>query len=263
MSNQWLRLWHDMPNDPKWKTISKISKQPISLVMAVYVHILVDASQCVTERGVTHVTQEDLASALDVEIDQISTIICAMQSRVLDGDRLKGWKERQPSREDSSTNRTQKYRERKNVTQCDAEERNVTLDKDKESILLSSIDLDKDTDTESIYTQKKKLVRFVPPTCEEVRLYFLEIECTDYDGYLDHYTSNGWLVGVSKAKMKDWKSAARNWKRTGNKFKPNGNNYNSPAYNKTVGIPYTLQDAADESRMRRERNEAKRQILDR
>ncbi|MGC6733048.1 hypothetical protein ACP0F4_25645, partial [Escherichia coli] len=22
MDNAWLRLWHDMPNDPKWRTIS-------------------------------------------------------------------------------------------------------------------------------------------------------------------------------------------------------------------------------------------------
>ncbi|EOJ9867040.1 hypothetical protein ACQP3L_37610, partial [Escherichia coli] len=21
MANAWLRLWHDMPNDPKWRTI--------------------------------------------------------------------------------------------------------------------------------------------------------------------------------------------------------------------------------------------------
>ncbi|EOP2197647.1 hypothetical protein QSF09_003200, partial [Escherichia coli] len=25
MANAWLRLWHDMPNDPKWRTISRVS----------------------------------------------------------------------------------------------------------------------------------------------------------------------------------------------------------------------------------------------
>ncbi|ENU2244993.1 hypothetical protein ACWNUG_005487, partial [Escherichia coli] len=23
MANAWLRLWHDMPNDPKWRTIAR------------------------------------------------------------------------------------------------------------------------------------------------------------------------------------------------------------------------------------------------
>ncbi|ENW8560590.1 hypothetical protein ACR6SH_005434, partial [Escherichia coli] len=25
MANAWLRLWHDMPNDPKWRTIARVS----------------------------------------------------------------------------------------------------------------------------------------------------------------------------------------------------------------------------------------------
>lgn len=43
MANAWLRLWHDMPNDPKWRTIARVSGQPIATVMAVYIHLLVDA----------------------------------------------------------------------------------------------------------------------------------------------------------------------------------------------------------------------------
>ena len=27
MANSWLRLWHDMPNDPKWRTIARKSKR--------------------------------------------------------------------------------------------------------------------------------------------------------------------------------------------------------------------------------------------
>ncbi|RIE86619.1 hypothetical protein UL68_23555, partial [Shigella dysenteriae] len=65
MANAWLRLWHDMPNDPKWRTIARVSGQPIATVMAVYIHLLVSASRNVT-RGHIDVTTEDLASALDV-----------------------------------------------------------------------------------------------------------------------------------------------------------------------------------------------------
>ncbi|HAF1587689.1 TPA: phage replisome organizer, partial [Salmonella enterica] len=48
MANSWVRLWHDMPNDPKWRTISRISGQPVSLVQATYIHLLVSASRNVT-----------------------------------------------------------------------------------------------------------------------------------------------------------------------------------------------------------------------
>ena len=90
MANQWLRLWHDMPNDPKWRTIARVSKQPLALVQATYIHILVDASRNVT-RGHVTVTFEDLASALDCDASQIEDIYNAMQGRVLDGNELTGW----------------------------------------------------------------------------------------------------------------------------------------------------------------------------
>lgn len=144
MANTWLRLWHDMPNDPKWRTIARTSKQPLSLVQAVYLHLLVDASRNVT-RGVTTVTNEDLASALDVDEDQVSAIVSAMQGRVLDGCELSGWANRQPAREDlgdsqtgakSAAQRKREQRERDKGASPDPvshdASRNVTTDKDKD-----------------------------------------------------------------------------------------------------------------------------------
>lgn len=151
MANSWLRLWHDMPNDPKWRTIARISEQPISVVLAVYLHLLVDASRNVT-RGHVDVTNEDLASALDVTEDVICSVLSAMEGRVKVGNELSGWNKRQPKREDSGDDETgaksaaarkrdQRNRERAyaeqqetniQVTQCHAMSRNVTLDKDKD-----------------------------------------------------------------------------------------------------------------------------------
>lgn len=136
---KWLRLWHDMPNDPKWRTISRISKQPISLVQAVYIHLLVDASQNVTtchdvsQRGHVTVTTEDLASALDVENEQISAVLNAMQGRVLEGSKITGWERRQPKKEDvgneetgaksaAKRKREQRERERKQREEQEANE---------------------------------------------------------------------------------------------------------------------------------------------
>lgn len=151
MANAWLRLWHDMPNDPKWRTISRISGQPISLIQATYIHILVSASQNVT-RGHTDVTNEDLASALDVTEEEISSVVDAMQGRVLDGSVVSGWDRRQVKREEgqspeglamTAAERKRKQRERERfqatggaekvgVTNGHDTSRKVTPDKDKD-----------------------------------------------------------------------------------------------------------------------------------
>lgn len=141
MANSWLRLWHDMPNDPKWRTIARASKQSISAVMAVYVHVLVNASNA-SERGRTqNVCSEDIASALDLDTEQIDCILAAMQGRVLDGDMVSGWQKRQVEREDGSAERSKRWRDaqkEEKQTQPNATERKQTPDKDK--------DTDKDKD---------------------------------------------------------------------------------------------------------------------
>lgn len=163
MANEWLRLWHDTPNDPKFKTIARVSNQPISLVLAVFMHLLVDASRNVT-RGVTSVTSEDLASALDVTEEQIDAIRAAMNGRVLSGNTLTGWDSRQVKKEDaghtevgvkSPAERQREKREREKQAveealkdaieqECHALSRNVTLDTDKDK----EEDKDKDKDKE-------------------------------------------------------------------------------------------------------------------
>ena len=104
MANQWLRLWHDMPNDPKFRTIARVSKQPIALVMSTYIHLLVNASQHVT-RGHTDVTIEDVATALDVDESQINDIMDVMEGRVIKDGVLLGWDKRQPKREEDEKHR--------------------------------------------------------------------------------------------------------------------------------------------------------------
>ncbi|WP_258257084.1 DnaT-like ssDNA-binding domain-containing protein [Pseudomonas chlororaphis] len=140
----WLRLWHDMPNDPKWRTIARVSAQPIALVQAMYVHLLVDASRNVT-RGHVTVTKEDIASALDVTEDQVEAVFQAMQGRVMDGEQLTGWEGRQPKREDvgnpetgaksaAQRKRDQRERLKKKAEELDGHDasRGVTLGHDRE-----------------------------------------------------------------------------------------------------------------------------------
>jgi hypothetical protein len=148
MANQWLRLWHDMPTDPKWRTIAKQAAQRIGDVIAVYNYMLVTASNAVKRGNITGWNDEDIASALDLETDDVKAIREAMQGRVLDGEYLKGWEKRQPKREDNSSERVSAYRKAKKlendqpdktvtpcnspVTQCNAPDKDKDKEKKKE-----------------------------------------------------------------------------------------------------------------------------------
>jgi len=133
MANPWFRLWTDMVNDPKWRTISRVSKQEISRVIAVALHMMTCASNA-TERG--HIegwSDEDIATALDIDIEDIEAIRGAMQGRFLNGNYLTGWEKRQPKREredDTAADRKRAQREReregKNVTPQEQQENAVT-----------------------------------------------------------------------------------------------------------------------------------------
>jgi hypothetical protein len=109
----WVRLWHDMPTDPKWRTIARKSNQRVGDVIAVFNFIMVNASENALERGRTH--------RLDKE----------------DGDALMGWAKRQPKREDfGASKRKAEWKER----QRNAMERNGTHG--------NAPDTDTDTDTD-------------------------------------------------------------------------------------------------------------------
>jgi hypothetical protein len=159
MSNPWIRLWVEMPHDPKFRIVAKISGQPIALVMATYVYMMCDANNCHGEsRGVTKCHDEEIAVTLECDIEQIVKIKDAMQGRLLDVNMLSGWEKRQPKREDIGNPETgaksaaeRKRAQRANakqddqnhdVTQCHDGSRNVPLDKireDKEQPPLSPV----------------------------------------------------------------------------------------------------------------------------
>lgn len=72
------------------------------------------------------------------------------------------------------------------------------------------------TNTSSIdvLSDKPTRKRFIPPTLEEVQAYCLERNNNvDAERFINHYTSNGWMVG--KNKMQDWKAAVRTWEKNG------------------------------------------------
>lgn len=117
----WVRLWVELPHDPKLRTIARNANTTVANVLAVLVTLLADAANA-PERGSPTIETEDLASGLDLEHVQVAAIIEAMQGRVLDRGRLAGWERRQPKREDGSAERSKAWREEN----ANATERNRT-----------------------------------------------------------------------------------------------------------------------------------------
>lgn len=121
--NGWVRLWHDMPTDPKWRVIARLSGQPLPCVIALFNVLMVEASRATPKGSVAGVRPEEAAAALDMDETAVSAILDAMQGRVIANGCLTGWDRRQPKREDDSAERVKRYREAKrSVTQRNAPE---------------------------------------------------------------------------------------------------------------------------------------------
>ena len=115
----WLRLWHDMPTDPKWRVVARKSGQPLACVIAVFNLLLVNASTNASQRGtLSNWDDEDAAAALDMDPEAVAAIVSAMQGKVIEGSRLSGWERRQPKREDgTAAARKEAWKERQTGAQ--------------------------------------------------------------------------------------------------------------------------------------------------
>jgi hypothetical protein len=109
---QWLRLYHDTITDEKWRVVANESGQPVGNVLAVWMSMLINASNS-SERGTLEGWQDRYVAAnLGYPTDAVRAIREAMQGVVLDGDRLSGWDNRQRASDDAG-GRQRKTRERR------------------------------------------------------------------------------------------------------------------------------------------------------
>ena len=107
-------------------------------------------------------------------------------------------------------------------------------------------DMNTKEEKEKLREKKKNdepAINAMPPPLEHVKIYFDEknFPPVEAEKFFNYFESNGWLVG-GRAKMKDWKAAARNWMLNCQRFfaphglpkpqtpkpQPNGKNYNEP-----------------------------------
>ena len=145
----WVRLWHDMPTDPKWRSIARKSGQPLPCVIALFSLIMVNASSNSDNRGTLHNwDDEDASAALDMEPEDVSAIMVAMQGKVLDGDRLTGWEKRQPKREDGSAADRKRAQRKREAEQDTVKSREITNDDNMSRIVTHCHAPETETETE-------------------------------------------------------------------------------------------------------------------
>ena len=109
--------------------------------------------------------------------------------------------------ETAGARRLKEYRQNKKMLQecTNVQKCNTEIDKELEL---------RDKEKDIIISDKPtKRTQFIPPTLEDVQAYCKERKNdVDAERFINHYTSNGWLVGRNK--MKDWKAAVRTWERS-------------------------------------------------
>jgi hypothetical protein len=107
--SHWVRLWDDMPNDPKWRVIARKAGRPVSETVATFLHVLVNAATG-TRGRLEGWSDEDVAIAIDSEPKHVAAIMAAMQGKVLNGDVVTGFEKRQRMQDGTSTERVRKWR---------------------------------------------------------------------------------------------------------------------------------------------------------
>ena len=129
----WFRSWHGAPTDNKWLVIAKRANVAPGIVSAVAWALFDHASQADERGSVAGFDTETYALWAGWCETDVNAVVDAMRSKgVIDADdRLHAWDKRQPKREDDSAERVREFRKRQNaakrdVTQCNADERNVT-----------------------------------------------------------------------------------------------------------------------------------------
>lgn len=110
---KWLRVHHDLENEPKIRLVAVESGHIEAIVLAVWVRMMICASQS-ANRGTLEGWDDRLVGVtLGLKGSVVAEIRQAMQGVLLDGDTLPGWEKRQKDKSDDAAARQRKAREKK------------------------------------------------------------------------------------------------------------------------------------------------------
>ena len=154
----WFRSWHGAPTDNKWLLIAKRAGVTPMMVSAVFWALLDYASQQEERGSVAGFDAETYAMWAGCDETEVIAIVNAMRAKgvITDGETLAAWEKRQPRREDDSSERVRRHRDKQrqsvtddNVTQCnDTVTQCNAPDKSRLDQIRLETDGDSETDTE-------------------------------------------------------------------------------------------------------------------
>lgn len=147
----WFRSWHGAPTDNKWLSVARKAGVAPGVVSAVAWALMDHASQSENRGDVSRFDVDTYAAFSGFSEAVIAAVILAMTDKgmIVDG-RLASWERRQPTREDSSTDRVKAWREKRkspvaeahSEVECNATKRSETH--------CNAPDTETDTETEII-----------------------------------------------------------------------------------------------------------------
>jgi hypothetical protein len=144
-SLSWWRSWNGAPTDHKWAVIAKRSGVKVGIVSAIAWALMDYASQNKDRGSIKGFDVETYSVYSGFEEKEIESVISAMEDKemIVDG-KFYNWEKRQPKREDDSSERVAHFRQMKrNVTQCNAPDKDT--DKETESETESESETERDS----------------------------------------------------------------------------------------------------------------------
>jgi len=238
----WVRLWEDMPSDPKWRTVAKKAGRPIPEVIAVFNFMLICASRTQPNAGeLIGWDDEDVGAAMDMKEAEVRAIRQAMEGKIILNNRLKSWEKRQPLREDGSAARAKAWRNERKRTQPNAPEEKRE-DKKERKIKPIAIAIVKKPKPKTEIASDDGPHPFDLGFAHDSGLSVSQTK-HEWAQFRDHHLKNRSLFA-------DWHAAWRTWVRNVGKFEPNGGNGRS---NGNEGfVKSVLKDIEDDKRRREE-----------
>ena len=214
MAEDWIRVREDLHEQPEVLTIAREIKERPEVVTGYCLRFWSWASRMSRDGVIANVTLDDVESVLNMPL--FLHMLCKVgwlefiestdgcQIKIPNWDR---WLSDSSKKRAQAARRQQKKRHA-DVTQTSRSERDKSVTREEKRR--------EEKNNKRKVNQKKS---FVVPSVDEVRAYCQSrTSSVDPQKFVDHYTSNGWMVGRNS--MKDWKAAVRNWERNGQY--PNG-----------------------------------------
>lgn len=117
---QWFRSYHGAPTDNKLGLIAQKKGVARPVVIAVWWYVLDFGSQNTPRGTITGFEVEEAAFALGADEADVEACLAGFRERgMLDGDHIAAWDSRQPKRDDDSSERVKRFRDKQKAEQAE------------------------------------------------------------------------------------------------------------------------------------------------